>query len=288
MQLKNLECQLAMAQFKRYSAGAKLSDEALEALESHLVDCPDCQKAVQALRPAPAASSHAVVETPAPTPARPEAPTSAHQAPKASPFAIAQLKKAGGQGNAKTLVLSISLGIVLVAMSALANDPTKLFGERAMKPGQSKQTPLASSAQPAASQPAASQPAASQPAPVVASATATQPANTPQAPVAVEPAREEEAAAPTAQESPREPERTPSEARNEPRAEPRRAAAPTRRSTPARRSTPVRRTTRATAPRRTTRQASAPRRAATPRPAPAPQRSNSGIRVYDENGRLIR
>lgn len=278
MQLKNLECQLAMAQFKRYSAGAKLSDEALEALESHLVDCPDCQKAVQALRPAPAASSHAVVETPAPTPARPEAPTSAHQAPKASPFAIAQLKKASGQGNAKTLVLSISLGIVLVAMSALANDPTKLFGERAMKPGQSKQAPLASSAQPAASQPA----------PVVASATATQPANTPEAPVAVEPAREEEAAAPTTQESPREPERTPSEARNEPRAEPRRAAAPTRRSTPARRSAPVRRTTRATAPRRTTRQASAPRRAATPRPAPAPQRSNSGIRVYDENGRLIR
>lgn len=134
MQLKNLECQLAMAQLKRFLGGAKLSDEALEALESHLVECAQCQLAVQMQRQQAAEGpkttlTHAVVETPAPTTTTPETAVE----PKTQKV---DLSKFSLKGNAKTLTLSIALGLVLVTMSALANDPTKLFGERMLKPGQ--------------------------------------------------------------------------------------------------------------------------------------------------------
>lgn len=117
MQTRNLECQLAMAQLKRYLSGTKLSDDALEALESHLVDCPICRLAVQAQKvhsEEPILPTQAVVQTPAPTP---------------------EPKKSLMKGHMKTLALSVALATVLVAMSMIANDPTKLFGDRLMAPG---------------------------------------------------------------------------------------------------------------------------------------------------------
>lgn len=157
MQLKNLECQLAMAQLKRYTAGAKLSDEALEALEAHLVECLDCQRSVQSLNhvPNPDAPAQAVVqsrenEMNSPTPAT---------------------KKLGKFGlnlnaNQKTLIYSVVLAGVLLLMSTLANNPTKLFGERVLtnSPGSSAKTP-AQNPTPAAKP---------TPKPVVASAVAEQ------------------------------------------------------------------------------------------------------------------
>ncbi len=131
MQLKNLECQLAMAQLKRYLGGSKLSEEALEALEAHLVECPQCQMAVQLQQQKPSDTpkttlTHAVVESPAPTPA----PDLTADKPRFT------MPKIAWRGNGKTLTLSVSLAAVLITMSALASDPTRLFGERMLKPGQ--------------------------------------------------------------------------------------------------------------------------------------------------------
>jgi len=155
MQLKNLECQLAMAQLKRYTAGAKLSDEALEALEAHLVECLDCQRSVQSLShiPNPDAPVQAVVQTKEPEP-KVNAPTSK----KLGKFGLSLTS------NQKTLIYSVVLAGVLLLMSTLANNPTKLFGDRVLtnSPGSSANTPAqipTPSVQPA-------------PAPVVASAIA--------------------------------------------------------------------------------------------------------------------
>ncbi len=131
MQLKNLECQLAMAQLKRYLGGSKLSEEALEALEAHLVECPQCQMAVQLQQQKPSDTpkttlTHAVVESPAPTPAS----ELSAEKPRFT------MPKMAWRGNGKTLTLSVSLAAVLITMSALASDPTRLFGERMLKPGQ--------------------------------------------------------------------------------------------------------------------------------------------------------
>lgn len=125
MQTRNLECQLAMAQLKRYLSGARLSDEAMEALESHVIECPECQLAVQAQRAqneqtAPTAPlTQAVVQTPAPT---------------------AQSSKPVLGGHLKTLGLSLGLAIILIAMSMIANDPTKLFGDRLQSTSNPKPT----------------------------------------------------------------------------------------------------------------------------------------------------
>ena len=125
MQTRNLECQLAMAQLKRYLSGAKLSDEAMEALESHIIECPACQLAVQAQRAqnekaAPVSPlTQAVVQTPAPT---------------------AQSGKPVLGGHLKTLGLSLGLATILIAMSMIANDPTKLFGDRLQSTSKPKPT----------------------------------------------------------------------------------------------------------------------------------------------------
>lgn len=125
MQTRNLECQLAMAQLKRYLSGAKLSDEAMEALESHVVECPACQLAVQAQRAQNEPTTpttpltQAVVQTPAPT---------------------GQSGKPILGGHLKTLGLSLGLAIILIAMSMIANDPTKLFGDRLQSASNPKPT----------------------------------------------------------------------------------------------------------------------------------------------------
>ena len=158
MQTRNLECQLAMAQLKRYLSGSKLSDEALEALESHLVDCPVCRLAVQAqkVHTEPVLPTQAVVQTPAPTP---------------------EPKKAPLQGHLKTLALAVGLATVLIAMSMIANDPTKLFGERLQSSTKPPTTTVASKPQPTKSQPTKAETSSSDsvPTPVVGSAETSRP-----------------------------------------------------------------------------------------------------------------
>lgn len=141
-----------MAQLKRYLNGSKLSDDALEALESHLVECPVCRLAVQAqkVNTEPVLPTQAVVQTPAPT----------------------VEKKSLLNGHLKTLGLAIGLATVLVAMSMIANDPTKLFGDRLQdSKSTSKVNPNTPTAKRVESKP--SQPVKTEP--VVGSAEASRP-----------------------------------------------------------------------------------------------------------------
>lgn len=139
MELKNFECQLAKAQLARYLKGGAISDEALEALEAHLAECEDCQVEIlkhraeaAAQRPAQTAPQQAVVKSrPDEPPAQePESETSS----KRSKFNLRDALLSKIQTlptNVRPIVLSSALALVLVLMSWIANDPTKVFGPRA-------------------------------------------------------------------------------------------------------------------------------------------------------------
>jgi len=166
MAVKNLECQLAMAQLRRYLAGAALSDDALEALEGHLALCPDCQREVADRRSELVVSgqsnapSHAVVNLPNPqviqhqqqaalqTPAVALATENAKPAPKPKnakqetgpkqSIGMKLLQSGLNQpwiekipGGAKTFLLSVGLAGLLVAMSTLSQNPKSWLGESA-------------------------------------------------------------------------------------------------------------------------------------------------------------
>lgn len=304
MALKNLECQLALAQLKRYAAGAKLSVEALDALESHICECEDCRAAARVLRTqfaepeaslagpqvgsAPTVSSQAVVQerrSVASAPANPylsmptASPSADEDAPKVRPN---QAKKLNiGKGNAKTLALSGALGLVLMAMSTLASDPTKLFGDRALRPGQNpasvavnstgNRTPeprvASASTERAPAPEAASTTNARAEGTVAASAVPDQPSEPAQAEVAETPTRSEPAVV---------------ENRPAPRVQTRRTET---RRVKTRRSTANRTRARAQAPRRAAVDIRS-RTNSSSRPSPS-RRSGSQIRVYDENGNEI-
>ena len=152
MQVKNIECQIAQAQLRRYLTGDEMPNNVVSELETHLKHCPECMDAAQTLReslkgvlsrkiagkpepklpepaprrtespvvqteePAPAAT-HAVVQTPADILGQPD-----------SDFKPTYVKKGS---NMKTLAYSGALALVLVLMSTVFKDPTKLFGPRA-------------------------------------------------------------------------------------------------------------------------------------------------------------
>ncbi|MEX2243461.1 MAG: hypothetical protein WD716_06395 [Fimbriimonadaceae bacterium] len=156
MQVKNIECQIAQAQLRRYLTGEEMPNNVVSELETHLKHCPECMDAAQTLReslkgvlsrkiagkpepklpePAPRrtetpvvqrpaepeepaqAATHAVVQTPADILGQPD-----------SDFKPANLKKGS---NMKTLAYSGALALVLVLMSTVFKDPTMLFGPRA-------------------------------------------------------------------------------------------------------------------------------------------------------------
>ena len=156
MQVKNIECQIAQAQLRRYLTGEDMPNVVVGELETHLKNCPECMDAAQTLReslkgvlsrkisgkpepkvvapvakrleepvlkqlaqreePAPAVS-HAVVQTPADVLNQPD-----------SDFKPTNIKKGS---NMKTLAYSGALALVLVLMSTVFKNPTTLFGPRA-------------------------------------------------------------------------------------------------------------------------------------------------------------
>jgi|GEM_PF-1838761 len=133
MKLQNIECQLAQAQMSRYLAGEALAEETLSQLERHLASCGECKQAALEKRsslqtiiggePTPPAAD----PTRAPRPARAvvgariEVPEEAPANPAAAVF----LRK-----NARTLGLGVALSLVLIGMSFVAGDPTRLFGPK--------------------------------------------------------------------------------------------------------------------------------------------------------------
>ncbi|MFN8220209.1 MAG: zf-HC2 domain-containing protein [Fimbriimonadales bacterium] len=135
MSLKSLECKLAQGQISRYLTGDRLSPEALVDLEAHVAECDDCREIIAERRRTlekVVASARAVVEVPD---SEEEAPEEAASAPAktAKPSVRAKLLDQigkGGKNNAKPLILSSALAVVLVAMSYVAKDPTRLFGTK--------------------------------------------------------------------------------------------------------------------------------------------------------------
>ncbi len=130
MQVQNIECQLAQVQLKRYLAGESIADELLADLERHLEECGGCRSAAKVMR----AAAGATASTPAES-----SPEEATAKPKFSlgslikkPSASAVVRPVGEKkDNRKTLILSASLAVVLILMSTVLKDPTKLFGAKA-------------------------------------------------------------------------------------------------------------------------------------------------------------
>lgn len=123
----SLECELARALMERYLAGEDLPAEPLRQLEGHVKACKGCRQHLDAKRLELANGlSGQKPKAPAPwakwfaqKPAAEADGSRVFTKPQGSPFSV------------KTLGLSIGLAFVLFAMSAVAKDPTTLFGAKA-------------------------------------------------------------------------------------------------------------------------------------------------------------
>ena len=131
MQVQDIECQLAQVQLKRYLAGESIADELLADLERHLEECNGCRSAAKVMRAAAGASNPTPSESTPEEEAKPKAKFSLGSLLKNSK-ATAVVRPVGEKkDNRKTLILSASLAVVLILMSTVFKDPTKLFGAKA-------------------------------------------------------------------------------------------------------------------------------------------------------------
>lgn len=116
-----IECQLTMNQIERYMGGHPVSDETMQALEEHLAECELCRRTVESQRnqlesPEPEVPTHAVVEIPEPVVAK--------------PTSLANRVVTMIPGQVRTVTLSITLVVVLTGMSAIARNPSSVFGPK--------------------------------------------------------------------------------------------------------------------------------------------------------------
>lgn len=164
MQVQNIECQLAQAQMRRFLTGEAMPDELVDDLEGHLKACPECMADANRQRSAlnamltdkitgktPAAkvsvkaklpgvtgrfvrrksgssttvADQAVVEPTLRTP------RDVLNAPDRQFEPKTKSKSKIKSSSAKTLVYSLGLAVVLVLMSTVFKDPTRLFGPKA-------------------------------------------------------------------------------------------------------------------------------------------------------------
>lgn len=143
MQVKNIECQIAQAQLRRYLTGEEMPSAIVTDLETHLRHCPECMAAAQTLRESLKGVLSGKItgrpETPKPEPARAIAEAAASgQAAVQTPADLLDApdsdfkpKKAPKKSNLRTLLYTSALAILLVLMSTVFKDPTTLFGPRA-------------------------------------------------------------------------------------------------------------------------------------------------------------
>ena len=297
MELKDIECQLAIMQLKRYLGGGALSDDSLRSLQSHLKECESCKQALQTgqlnANPSPAPTQAVVDSKPSKADPAPATPKDAMMQPAIKGLADLMDKI---PGNAKTLVLSIGLAGTLIGMSMIAKNPTSMFGPRAnevLPANTANPTAVASAvaekeqeeAKPESEMASAAIPKEETPAPTK-SETKPEPKAEAKPEVAKEPEPKPETITPenivdappsaTVTEDPKpEPEK--------PKAAPVKSkAAPIKRSTPKRIALRTKRISGPIQQRPRTR-AQAPKQAPKPKAKP----SNSGIRVYDENGNAL-
>ncbi len=133
MQGKSLECGLTQSQIKRILRGEELPAPLMADVEQHLKACDECQNFLDSTKLELAAQIASRTQTqpaakkPAPAPTVPK-----RKPTKAAAEAYKQPSPPAGLKNGKTLALSIGLAAVLILMSTILRDPTKLFGPRAI------------------------------------------------------------------------------------------------------------------------------------------------------------
>lgn len=135
MQTENLECKIAQAQMGRYLGGEGLSNEAVADLEGHIKACPACKEAIQARRRAleSVLALPTIEEFPALKVSRPEIKPAGMpwvDAIRRAPAAKADSEPT--KRNWRTPAMAAGLVVVLVAMSTMAKEPTRIFGDRAL------------------------------------------------------------------------------------------------------------------------------------------------------------
>lgn len=146
MRVQDVECKLAQGQIQRYLAGESLSATATRQLRDHIHECARCSELVatrkRALESMVAVGS-AVVQMEEPE-AAPEPEVSPQADPaqtlldfvrqKATAFAPQQplpQDRPKSRIHWKPLAWSTALALVLIVMSQISRDPTRLFGDRA-------------------------------------------------------------------------------------------------------------------------------------------------------------
>ncbi len=154
MQVKNVECQIAQAQMRRYLVGEEMPKAVVGDLEAHLKGCADCMAAAQLERESLSSVLTNRITGQSRKPASPDAPSPQSPIPFATKFAPKKLQpgKAAIQApvdildtpdeqfapkpkkksiDLKTVAYSVGLALILVLMSTVMKDPTAIFGPRA-------------------------------------------------------------------------------------------------------------------------------------------------------------
>lgn len=157
----NIECQIAQAQLKRYLTGEELPYALVKDLETHLKNCPGCMTVAKSRRESlktvlaseitgrkiapirqPAKNdpaSEALREATTSGAAVVQSPADVFNRPDSEFKTVAPKKTAKKNPINKTVVYSIALAAILVLMSTVFRDPTKIFGARAAVPSAKKQ-----------------------------------------------------------------------------------------------------------------------------------------------------
>ncbi len=111
----SLECQLAQVQIRRFLNGDNIPEELLKELENHLKHCSDCLAVAKGEKAA--VEAHMIATPSAAVAERQSRPLTG----------VLDVFK-----QPKTLLLSVALAVVLIVMSTVLRDPTKLLGTKAI------------------------------------------------------------------------------------------------------------------------------------------------------------
>ena len=144
MQVQNVECRLAKVQIKRFLLGQELPPDVVRELEGHLRICNDCSEELEKIRKELSSYAEVRMRGSEPEPQiDPEPELDSRPKPKRRTVtqvlidwmwpATDRPANEGGpfQRYGKTVLLTIVLVAVMVAMGTVLKDPTLLFGDRA-------------------------------------------------------------------------------------------------------------------------------------------------------------
>lgn len=165
MSVQNIECQIAQGQITRYLAGDSFPTAVVTELEKHIADCPNCQEIVNQkkamlqamMRMQNAAPAKAVIEPledfeEDEEPVRVSDITKSKKAPRQtlSQKLVDRIAQAHVENETvttkreaadkkklfgKPAMYCMALAVVMVSMSYLMRDPTRLFGDRVLPKG---------------------------------------------------------------------------------------------------------------------------------------------------------